>query len=51
MCVVRATLQLINIPCDALVQVANLPLELGEAELKCLHAAQHVALAVLYDVD
>ena len=51
MCVMRAIFQFINVPCTALVKVADLPFEFGEALLESLHAAQHVALAVLYDVD
>ena len=40
-----------NVPCTALVKVADLPFEFGEALFEGLHAAEHVALAIFYDVD
>ena len=51
MCVMRAVFQFVNVPCTALVKVADLPFEFGEALFEGLHAAKHVALAILYDVD
>ena len=49
--VMRAVFQFVNVPCTALVKVADLPFEFGEALFEGLHAAEHVALAIFYDVD
>ena len=50
-CALRVLFQLVNVPCTALVEIADLPFEFCEVLLESLHAAQHVALAVLYDMN